>query len=214
MSESSDLVNELRRLGVNYQAIGEAVGRNRSLIRQVGIGAKPGNNLRDALAELRDRLAALAPGERTRASAAAPVTAAPARRTTASGREARLRQRITHGGRGRWSASNIKRQASRSGARSLGKVLESAADDGMDLAVTITFDRSVSVASYGRGKRGIPGAGGTLDVQLSPDEYMASVLNPAAYMVSQALASGQLSGHGNDPNAYVAHINSIELRAF
>ena len=53
---AAELIGELTGAGLNYADIGRALDRNRSLVRQVAIGAKPGHNLTDALGALRERV--------------------------------------------------------------------------------------------------------------------------------------------------------------
>lgn len=76
MSTSKDIIGELLSQGYSYAAIGRQVGRDGSLIRQIGIGAKPGLNLQESLTQLAST------GE---------VTTPPFRRTTSSGTIARVR---------------------------------------------------------------------------------------------------------------------------
>lgn len=66
----------LQAQGKGYHEIGRIVGRNDSLIRQIALGKKPGNNLAGALNQV-------ARGERPEA---------PPRRTVAGGKEARTRR--------------------------------------------------------------------------------------------------------------------------
>lgn len=212
VSESGQIINELRASGLSMESIGQAIGRNRSLVRQVSIGAKPGNNLRDALAELRERLATVAPDARRTVARSAPVTP-PAARTTKTGKTARVRGKTTIGGRA-WKTGTVRQQASRSGARALGKLAAEAAEAGMALAVTVQFDKAVTVQGYSKGKRGKAGAGGALDFQIDPDGYDSAEGSFTAWLCSQALAGGYISGQGNDAGAYVGHVVSIEARAF
>lgn len=49
---SRDYINQLVAEGWSYARIGRELGRDGSLVRQIAIGRKPGNNLRAALSEL------------------------------------------------------------------------------------------------------------------------------------------------------------------
>lgn len=211
MSASGDIVRELIAGGANYEQIGQALGRNRSLIRQVGIGSKPGHNLQASLEELRDRLAAGGAPP----SKAAPVSTPPARRTTSRGRAARVRTKTTYGGRG-WGSGAVKRQAVRSGARGLHKLIGQAAENGDDLAVTVTFDKGIRVQGYGKGKRTRQGAGGVLDFTVDADAASAHVAAGgtfAEYVAGEAMRAGYVSGQAG-PAGYVAHMLSLEARAY
>lgn len=202
MSESTDLVRELLAGGMNYADVGRALGRHRSLIRQVGVGTKPGNNLRDALEGLRARLAGV--------QAAVPE---PPRRTTAKGKPARTRRRTTHEGRA-YSTSMVKKQGARSGGGSLTRAVERAADAGRTVSVTVSFDRAVTVDPYKGSRKGIAGPGGTLDMQLGDAddvrEGIAEHGNLTAYVVAYGASQGWLYG----PADLAAHVNSLELRTY
>lgn len=212
VSESGQIINELRASGLSMESIGQAIGRNRSLVRQVSIGAKPGNNLRDALAELRERLATVAPDARRTVARSAPVTP-PAARTTKTGKTARVRGKTTIGGRA-WKTGTVRQQASRSGARALGKLAAEAAEAGMALAVTVQFDKAVTVQGYSKGKRGTAGPGGALDFQVDPAQSNPASQTFTTFVLGAALDQGYISGEMNDPADYVGHVVSIEARAF
>lgn len=215
LSESGEIIRRLIASGLNMETIGQGISRNRSLVRQVSIGAKPGNNLRGALADLETRLAGVEPERRTSAARTAPVTAPP-RRPTKAGAPARVRKPTTHGGRA-WATSNVKQQAARHGARGLARPLARAADDGMQVAVTVSFTRRVTVSEYSKGRRGKAGPGGVLDFKLGDAGDVLDALgeggNLAAYVAAEALAQGYVSGVG-DAGAVVANMLSIELRSF
>lgn len=208
MSESTDLVRELvDRGGLNYADIGQALGRDRSLIRQVGVGSKPGNNLRDALAELRDRLAGVEAGRHQAARAA--TVPAPPRRQTAGGRPARVRHRTAYSGP-HYTTTTAKRQGARNGAtaarRALGQV-----DGDREVAVTASFDKSVSVQGSSGGRRSI---GGAVDLNLGTvedvlDALDATGLSLSAYAVQQMEVAGYVSG-GN----VAGHLEGLEVRTF
>ena len=72
---SAELIAQLIGQGYSYSTIGKGLGRDRSLIRQVAVGSKPGRNLTEALGQL------------TRGAS----TAEPPRRVASSGELARVR---------------------------------------------------------------------------------------------------------------------------
>ena len=89
MSSREDIA-ALHARGWTDSAIGRAVGRDSSLIHQIAVGKKPGNNLAPALDALK---AGGAPGPKTARQApavAGPLPEAP-RRVRASGQPARVR---------------------------------------------------------------------------------------------------------------------------
>lgn len=104
---SGELIAQLLANGYTYASIGRAIGRDRSLIRQVAVGSKPGRNLTESLAQL------------ARGSSS-PV--APPRRLSRSGEPARVRGgRPAGAGRGR-AARDVRAEVARrtelpSGAR-------------------------------------------------------------------------------------------------
>lgn len=193
------------------------MGRNRSLIRQVGIGAKPGANLVDALRALERRAA----GDRVEVPA-------PAARTRKGQPNvlARVRRPTTVRGRS-WSSSTVKRQGMRSGGRGLGHALADAAADGRNVAATINLGAGLTAEHYGTSRRGQAGPGGSLDVNLGDaDEVWSTVRdeyggNVSAYladvMVERGLVSqtGGADVSGADLVEHAAgNIESVELRAY
>lgn len=214
MSESSEIIRRLAASGVNYESIGQAVGRNRSLIRQVGIGAKPGNNLRDSLAALEARLAGAGGEAANRAARSAPV-AAPARRTTSRGALAKVRRPTTIRGRA-WTSSTVKQAGVRNGARGLGHPMADAAEAGQHLAATVTFSKRTKVEGLGsagpKNKRGRAGFGGSVDLDLGPaDEVWQSVREDFGGDVTEYILS-ECVGRGLVPND--AEIVGIDLRSY
>jgi hypothetical protein len=207
MSESTDLVRELLAGGMNYADVGRALGRDRSLIRQVGVGAKPGNNLRAALEGLRDRLAGV--------QAAVP---APTRRTTARGKPARTRAKTVHGDRAgherAYSTGIVKKQGARSGGGNLTGALARAADAGRTVSVTVSFDRAVTVDPYKGSKKGVPGPGGTLDMQLGDAEEVQEGIAEHGSLTAYVCAYGAAQGWLYGPPDLVSHVNSLELRTY
>jgi hypothetical protein len=193
VSESGALVQRLISQGLSYEDVGQAVGRNRSLIRQVGLGTKPGNNLREQLATLERRLSGLDAGQRKGAARSAGL--APARRTKAGGAVARTRRKTTVTA-GTWSTATAKRSSVRNGARGTAKVIHDAADQSRNLGVTITFGKGVTVTSA-YGKRGKAG-GAVLDFELGDPDYVAARLenefagNVTALVVTMADERGFL----------------------
>lgn len=211
VSESGEIIGRLVSSGLNMEQIGQAVGRNRSLVRQIMIGRKPGNNLRDALAQLEGALAGQpAPAEVIRETR----VAKPAPRTTKAGKTARVRRPTTIRGRG-WQTSTVRRQAARHGAHGMAHPIRDAAADGRDVAVTASFTKGVKVnADYGR--RGRAGWGGTVEMNLGDAEQVQAEVDDmyggdfAAYVLDQAAARG----HIDNPEAARRGLEAIELRAF
>jgi|SRR5690348_500809 len=87
--ESRSAIAALHARGWTDSAIGRAVGRDSSLIHQIGAGKKPGNNLAGTLGALRDSGAA-APKSAKSLPALPALPSAP-RRQTAQGMPARVR---------------------------------------------------------------------------------------------------------------------------
>lgn len=198
MSASGDIVRRLLARGLTGQQIGQAIGRDRSLVSQVGRGRKPGANLEAALSELERR-----------ADAGGPLggVAEPARRTTRSGRVARVR-RPTRVGSDRWSSTTIKSQAAASGGRALGRALTDAAEDGAEVVVTIVYAKSVVVLQGGSGKKGRPGPGGTVEMKVDADEFDGTA-SPLDWLNSMAEAAGYIPS-GVRSN----QVRTVELRTF
>jgi hypothetical protein len=208
MPDSGEIIRRLVESGANYQTIGQALGRNRSLVRQVAIGAKPGHNLRDSLQQLERRLA----GEVV-------DVPAPARRETARHTLARVRRPVTIKGRtGAWSASGAKKAAVRSGAKGLGHPMADAAEAGQALAVTVSVDGHLSVEAYGKSRHSRGGLRGSADFRLGDadevweavrDEYAGDVTAYIAdVMVERGLVDSSDTGYVRE------HLVDIELRAF
>jgi hypothetical protein len=208
VSAAGDIILALRGQGITDAAIARAIERDRSLVGQVRRGIKPGSNLVGALEELRDRLAAGGPVE-------GPVSAPPARRTNAKGRTARVRHKTTYAGRG-WGSGAVKRQGVRSGAGILHRLVLQAAENGDELAVTVTFDKGVQVQGYGKGKRTRQGAGGVLDFQVDAEAAAAHIAAGGTfsdYVAGEAMRAGYISGQASAA-AYTAHMTGLEVRAF
>lgn len=216
MSESTELVRELLAGGLNYADIGEALGRDRSLVRQVGVGAKPGNNLRDALAGLRERLAGVPAAESRRAARAATVPA-PERRQTATGKPARVRRSMRHEG-AHYSVAAAKRQGARGGAKGPAAVLRRA-DEDRTAAVTLSFPphSGVTINGTSGGRSVAHGMAGSVDINLGQvgelrDELRESGMSLSEYAVSQAMAAGYVSAPSL--SGAVEQLGSLEVRTF
>lgn len=199
MSASTEIIRRLLERGLTGQAIGQAIGRDRSLVSQVGRGIKPGATLEGALSELERRVVA---GERPA------VTQAPARRVTRAGTAAKVRRPTTIGKPGRWRTSTIKRQAASSGGSSLARSLGEAADDGGTVKVTIVYDKSVIVIAGGSGKRGRPGPGGTVEMEVDPDDFDGT-MSAVDWLNSVAADAGYI---GSDVKA--GQVETIEMRVY
>lgn len=216
MSESSEIIRRLVESGANYESIGQAVGRNRSLIRQVGIGSKPGNNLRDSLAALESRLAGVAP-ERVNRTAREAAVAPPARRTTTRGTLAGVRKPTTIRGRS-WTASTVKKAGVKSGARGLGHTIADAAESGRQIAATVSVDGALAVEAYGSSRRGVQGVRGSADFKLGDgpevwaavrDDYAGDV---TAYVAARMVEAGLVDS--SDEGYVREHLVEIDLRTF
>jgi hypothetical protein len=219
---SVDVIRRLLDAGANYETIGQAVGRNRSLIRQVGIGAKPGANLEQALLELENRLAGV---PRTRVNtegrrAAGTLTPAP-ERTNARGKLAKVRRPSTVRGES-WSTSTSRRQAVRSGARGLAHPLADAADAGANVGVTVTVDGRAGIEVHGSGgasrKGGTAGRGGSAEFQIhDPDGAFQTIMarggDVVAYLAQDMLDRGLVSGTSS-ASELAAHITEVQLRTW
>lgn len=198
MSESEAIIRRLLGQGLTGEQIGRAIGRDRSLVSQVGRGRKPGSNLAGALGELERRV---------NAGMTAEGIAEPARRTTSSGRVARVRRRTTVRSKsGEWASVTTKQQATRSGT-ALDKQLRRAASLGLQAAADATMDTSVEVR-FAYGRNGVEGSGGTVSVSLDPHDYVESGMTPADYIAYRAAEEGQVEpGLG-------ANVVTVELRVW
>lgn len=207
MSASGDIIRRLLDSGMSGQAIGEAIGRDRSLVSQVGRGLKPGANLEAALRALEGR----------QGGAAGPVPAPP-RRLRRSGRPANVRRPTTVRGRS-YATSTIKRQAAAGGGRQLMHAIHDAADDGRQVAATVSFDKAVTVNNTSGGRRGRTGKGGSVEMRIDmPADELADTItyeyggSVTAYLVAEAIARGYVSG---PPAADMAgHVTAVELRQY
>lgn len=211
MSESGELVRELLGLGMSRRGIGQAIGRNDRLIGYVEKDVKPGENLRDSLRELRDRLT----GGVSKAEAVRDVPE-PSRRTV-RGRPTNVRKPATRKGTS-WQTSTIKRQAVRSGGKGLMHSIGDAADDGRELAVTVSFDKGMNVLSGGSGKRGRPGRGGSVELKLGDAEDVFDRIEsqydgePAAFLAAVLMQHGYVSAE--TPGDVVGHMTAVEVRGW
>lgn len=211
---SGEIIRRLVESGQNYERIGQALGRNRSLVRQVAIGSKPGANLRESLEQLERRLA----------GQAVEVTP-PKPRTTSRGTLARVRKPTTVRGRS-WASSTVKRQGMRSGGRSLGHALADAAEDGRQLAATVTLGSGLIAEHYGSSRRGHAGPGGSVDINLGDaDDVWAAVRdeyggNVSAYIADVLVDRGLVStadtrvSQADLVEHAAGNIAEVELRAY
>lgn len=216
MSGSQDFVLALRGLGLTDSQIGRAIGRDSSLVFQIGAGRKPGRNLESALGGLHQ--AVTTTGEL--------ATVEPPRRLTRTGHQARVRRATTIRGR-TWETASIKRQASRSGGRGLRAAFDDAVRRDDQLAVTISFDSGVTVTgTSGEGRRGgrgrrerdRTGRGGTVTFKLDAADLLsrADVMfggNLSDAIAAEALDAGYIAGVADAEQA-VEHVTSIEVRAW
>lgn len=212
VSESGAIVARLVAAGANYETIGQALGRNRSLVRQVALGVKPGHNLTAALERLEARVTELPGGVDVNRAARGLEVPAPTRRVTGRGHLARVRRPTTISGRA-YSTSTIKRQAAGSGGRSLMHTITDAAEAGRRVAVSVRFDRSINVRSYGKSKRGQAGAGGVLDFELGEGDELLDAVDGAESVVAFIVAEAEAAGHISGDNP-AAHVLEVELRTF
>ena len=215
-SESTELVRELVAGGLNYADIGRALGRDRSLVRQVGTGAKPGNNLREALAGLQARLQGV-PAAQAKPAARAATVPAPARRQTRGGRAARVRRPMRHEGAS-YSVGAAKQQGARHGAKGPEAVLRRA-PEGRQVAATVSFPPHSGVAINGTsgGRSVAHGMAGSVDILLGDAgevrEAMAeSGMSLSEYVVSEAMRAGYVSAPSL--GGAVDKLGSLEVRTF
>lgn len=218
MSDSQLIIRGLLAQGVSQRAIGQAIGRDSSLISQVARGAKPGHNLRDALAALETKIGQAADRGQAPAQAARTATVtAPARRTTKAGRPAGVRRATTKAGA--WGqTTTLKRQAVRGGAKAMGHALADAQDAGRgQVAATVSFDKRVNVQNTSGGRRGKTGRGGVVDMNLGDPAQVAAEVNAqhggnfAEYVAAQAVQRGYIDA---DERQAVQHMVSVELRGW
>lgn len=143
MDSSRDVILRLKAAGLSGEQIGQAIGRDRSLISQIARGIKPGRNLTDSLLEL----------EATQISGISPKDAGqwisqPARRLRKDGLLAGIREKQTHAGR-QWATTNLGKQAASNPAQRttnrLHKQIREADHDDHEAAFTVTFAPGVDV---------------------------------------------------------------------
>lgn len=213
MSTSQELIHELVSRGMSQRAIGVALGRNSSLISQVARGRKPGANLRDSLAVLREQLGDGKP------PAKPPAVPAPTRRLTASGKPARVRRPTTITGKsGAWATSTVKRQAARHGAHGMIHPLQDAKRRGQTVAVTVGLASSIRIngTSGSATKHHAPGAAGSVTMELGAAEDVLDGMQDfggdfSAYVLDRLSEDGYVSA---DQDGLREGIVSIELRAY
>jgi len=170
VSASTRYVRELQARGFNYAQIGKVAGVNRSLIRQIGLGEKPGRNLTPALRALAKSDSP--PPKRGQAIEGVKVPE-PKHKTTASGERAPVRQRERAAGKvPAGEATVVERRTAKAGMNAIKR----AAARGHNVKVTIKFAyleeykgreqvRNASVELFGRGGEDAQRVLETLDVQ-------------------------------------------------
>lgn len=134
-SASTRYIHELQGRGYNYAQIGRATGVNRSLIRQIGQGTKPGRNLTPALRALAK---SDAPPPKRGQSIEGVKVPEPTHKTTKSGERAAVRQKEQQvGAPGQKGAgTTVERRTAKAGLNAIKR----AAARGQNVKVTITFD--------------------------------------------------------------------------
>lgn len=135
VSASTRYVRELTARGFNYAQIGKVAGVDRSLIRQIGLGQKPGRNLTPTLRALAKSEAAAPPRGKAIEGVKAPT---PTRKTTATGERAAVRQPETRLGEPgqRGSGTVVERRTAKAGVNAIKK----AAARGQNVKVTLMFE--------------------------------------------------------------------------
>lgn len=167
---------------------------------------KPGDNLEGALAELERRVSAGEPRI---------VPQPPARRTTRTGRLAHVRRPTTIRGRN-YATATVKRQAAGSGGKALAHTIDEAAEGGRRVAVTVSYDKSVTVIadSSGKARGSRKGKGGSVVMELDDaDDALAEIEdewggNVVAYLHHQAEERGYVRGGD------WTHARSVEVRSW
>lgn len=228
---SAGLIRELVESGLNYEQIGHAIGRNRSYVRQIDKGMKPGTGLRASLDALRTRLAHLDQPEARQVAARNTTVPPPPRRRTKAGEQARTRKSMTFAGDS-FSTSTVKKDASRHGAASLNRQLSGLPGD-RRVGVTIGFDHRIAVnntsggvvnarqgdaGTYGR-QRGETGRGGYVEMEFPNAAAVRQEVevqyggNLSAFLAAKAAEAGYVSGAA-DERGLVNHMTSIELRSY
>lgn len=221
---AAELVAELVARGASLRSIGDAIGRDSSLLskvtRNAAAGKVTGSNLVGPLAALREQLHGVRAGDAPAAARAAHVPQASRRRDRA-GAVAGVRRPTTIGKPG-WSIGKVKQQATRNGARGLGRTIRQAADEGHDnAAVTVRFRAGAGglhVTNQSpkkrKGKGGgttspdrhyRPGERGTIHAKLDTAELAAAVERTGGNVtaaVLSLLASGGYVGEGHDSSTY------------
>lgn len=224
--EAADFVRRLVARGISQRTIGAAVGRNDSLISQIGRGTGKGGSLRDRLGEL------LATAERANlGKGATPEQLAaggqkPARRTRRTGTIARVRRAVSTRYKGGGSTSQVKRQAARAGGNGLIYELRRAAADDDQVAWDVTFrdpaDEVQVIESSGRprpkadqAKRRQKRHGLTVTMKAGARESLDAVEAAGSVtlgVLSMMMERGLISFE--DEAAAVNDVESIEMRVW
>jgi hypothetical protein len=210
-SVAQALVLRMKAQGHSYSAIGRALGRDSSAISQIASGKRGpnyGKHYGPALARAEAELKNQAAG-----APAHPITQ-PARRLVGKGRnrtEARVRQPTSRGVGKQWGVSTTKRQATRSGAKSLTAKLEDANSKGRQAGVSISVSSHVKggYKKTGTGK----GAPGDKEIRAELDEAFEAQLEAAGGNFTNALA-GWLEATERVESIEPGQIHAIELRTW
>lgn len=223
---SAELLAELVERGASLRAIGDAIGRDSSLLSQIRSGRKSGANLADALSKLRDDLAGVS---RTDAAAAARAASVPepTRRRTGRGEVARVRRRTVYRADTGWATGSVKAQAAKSGARSMAPLVRDAARGGGNVVVALT------VAPHGKELYVVPQSpkarakaqarGGMLrvtrptrvEMKLDPERFDQAIaasggdVTAAAWLI--ALEDGYLTGEDIDAGT---NVDAVEVKTW
>lgn len=138
-AEAAAFVQQLVARGITQKTIGDAIGRNDSLISQIRRGTGKGASLRDRLAELVATAEEHGLGREATPEQLAGGGQEPARRTRKSGTVARVRKAVSVRYNGGGSSSSVKQQAAQQGGNGLMYELERAYREGKQVAFDVTF---------------------------------------------------------------------------
>jgi hypothetical protein len=223
-----EIVQALKGLGLSQKAIGDVLGLNDSYISQVARGKKSGAHYAGALEQMLGLVQQSkgAGREPPRDELAARVQR-PARRTTKSGRAARVRG-AKHYAQG--FTVSVGPVAARAGARSLMSALRSARDANLSTAYTLVFAARPGGAGGTKvaRKSGSAGKGAHHPVKVAAKrrdwtEFQADPETILAYaeqrggnvtlaLIVYALETGWITHDGDRPP--IADILAIEMRAW
>jgi hypothetical protein len=210
-SAAQTLVLRMHAHGHSFAAIGRALGRDSSAISQIASGKRGpnyGRSYTPALAHAEQELKNQAAG-----APAHPIVQ-PARRMKGKGRTqepARVRQPISRGVGKQWGVSNVKRQATRSGARSLTAKLGDASAKGRQAGVSVTVSPAVKggYKQTGTGK----GAPGDKEIKADLDQAFEEQLDAAGGNFTEALTAW-LQVTQRVESIEPGQVHAIELRTW